>query len=85
MPTAMALYLEGATSLGESKIGPWPLGGIAMFIRDADNDDGRMEVGNVRGHISYAVRLQTWFEGMVSPLFDEKRGENFVIVEKGKR
>lgn len=30
---AMALYLEGADSLKESNIGPWPLGGITMFSK----------------------------------------------------
>ena len=28
---AMALYLEGAPSVEESNIGPWPLGGITLF------------------------------------------------------
>ena len=34
---AMALYLEGASSFEESKVGPWPLGGITMFTRDTAN------------------------------------------------
>jgi len=34
---AMALYLEGAPSIGESKLGPWPLGGITRFSK---RDDG---------------------------------------------
>mmetsp|Transcript_17325 Transcript_17325/g.36157 ORF Transcript_17325/g.36157 Transcript_17325/m.36157 type:complete len:255 (+) Transcript_17325:49-813(+) len=42
---AMAFYLEGATSLAESKIGPWPLGGITTFSRSLENgDSGKWEL-----------------------------------------
>lgn len=43
VPTAqaMALYLEGAPSVAESKMGPWPLGGITMFTRDVGDKDGK--------------------------------------------
>lgn len=34
---AMAVFLEGASSLSESKVGPWPLGGVTMFTKDSDN------------------------------------------------
>lgn len=39
---AIALYLEGAGSVKESKLGPWPLGGITMFARtiSADGTEG---------------------------------------------
>ncbi|KAL3826575.1 hypothetical protein ACHAXA_010500 [Cyclostephanos tholiformis] len=60
---AMALYLEGATSLGESKIGPWPLGGITMFVRDADNDDGwKLEMYADTSHMpgDYKNGLKAW-------------------------
>lgn len=33
---AMALFLEGASSPKESKLGPWPMGGITMFSRDVN-------------------------------------------------
>ena len=36
---AMALYLEKPKSLAESKVGPWPLGGVTMFTRDIGSDD----------------------------------------------
>ena len=35
---AIALYLEGAASVAESKLGPWPLGGITMFSRKTPQD-----------------------------------------------
>lgn len=38
---AMALHLEAAASLGESSLGPWPLGGITLFTRDAGSVGGK--------------------------------------------
>mmetsp|Transcript_7722 Transcript_7722/g.11100 ORF Transcript_7722/g.11100 Transcript_7722/m.11100 type:complete len:255 (+) Transcript_7722:134-898(+) len=35
---AMAFYLEGAASPAESKLTPWPLGGITMFARTKDEN-----------------------------------------------
>jgi len=35
---AIALYLEGAPCVAESKLGPWPLGGITMFSRTISQD-----------------------------------------------
>ena len=36
---AMALYLEGAPTLEESQLGPWPLGGVTLFTRELDGDN----------------------------------------------
>lgn len=42
---AMALYLEGTQDcLEKSKIGPWPLGGVTMFTRDAGDSDGNWDL-----------------------------------------
>ena len=37
---AMALHLEGAASVEESKLGPWPLGGITMFTSNDGEEAG---------------------------------------------
>lgn len=61
---AMALYLEGAASLEESKIGPWPLGGVTMFIKDKDSDsDGwKLEMYADTSHMpgEYKNGLKEW-------------------------
>lgn len=60
---AMALYLEGAASLGESKIGPWPLGGITMFVKDTTMDSGwRLEMYADCSHMpgEYKNGLKPW-------------------------
>ncbi|KAL3786652.1 hypothetical protein HJC23_006848 [Cyclotella cryptica] len=41
---AMALYLEDAATLEESKLGPWPLGGITVFSKDTNCDNGKWEL-----------------------------------------
>ena len=41
---AMALYLEGASSIEESKLGPWPLGGITLFTKDSDDPSEKWEL-----------------------------------------
>jgi broad specificity phosphatase PhoE len=60
---AMALYLEGAASLGESKIGPWPLGGITMFVKDTTMDSGwKLEMYADCSHMpgEYKNGLKPW-------------------------
>lgn len=60
---AMALYLEGAASLGESKIGPWPLGGITMFVKDMTMDSGwKLEMYADCSHMpgEYKNGLKPW-------------------------
>lgn len=60
---AMALYLEGAASLGESKIVPWPLGGITMFVKDMTMDSGwKLEMYADCSHMpgEYKNGLKPW-------------------------
>lgn len=60
---AMALYLEGATSLVESKIGPWPLGGVTIFAKDANTESGwRLEMYADVTHMpgEYKNGLKEW-------------------------
>ena len=60
---AMALHLEGAASLEESKIGPWPLGGITMFIKDTESDGGwKLEMYADTAHMpgEYKNGLKEW-------------------------
>ena len=59
---AMSLYLEGAASLEESKIGPWPLGGVTMFAKDADNDGWKLEMYADTSHMpgEYKNGLKAW-------------------------
>ena len=60
---AMALYLEGAANLQESKIGPWPLGGVTMFARDSTDTDGwKLEMYADTSHMpgEYKNGLKAW-------------------------
>lgn len=59
---AMALYLEGAASLDESNIGPWPLGGVTMFTKDSDSDSWTMEMYADTSHMpgEYKNGLKEW-------------------------
>jgi broad specificity phosphatase PhoE len=41
---AMSLYLEDAPCLGESQLGPWPLGGVTLFTRDYDDSKGKWKL-----------------------------------------
>ena len=41
---AMALYLENASSLEESELGPWPLGGVTLFTKDSDDASGKWKL-----------------------------------------
>jgi len=59
---AMALYLEGAASVEESKIGPWPLGGVTMFTKDAGDDGWKLEMYADTSHMpgEYKKGLKEW-------------------------
>lgn len=59
---AMALWLEDADSLEESKIGPWPLGGITMFTKGADDDGWKLEMYADTSHMpgDYKNGLKEW-------------------------
>ncbi|KAL7529919.1 hypothetical protein ACHAXR_003224 [Thalassiosira sp. AJA248-18] len=59
---AMALYLEGAASVEESKIGPWPLGGVTMFTKDSDNDNWKLGMYADTSHMpgDYKKGLKEW-------------------------
>ena len=59
---AMALYLEGAESLEDSKIGPWPLGGITEFSRDSDDGAWTLEMYADTSHMpgEYKFGLKEW-------------------------
>jgi len=59
---AMALYLEGAASLEESKLGPWPLGGITLFTRDEGEEKWNMEMYADCSHMpgEYKNGLKEW-------------------------
>eukprot|EP01083_Nonionella_stella_P227569 807297_1 len=58
---AMALYLEDAASLEESKIGPWPLGGVTMFTKESDNS-WKLEMYADTSHMprEYKNGLKKW-------------------------
>mmetsp|Transcript_36306 Transcript_36306/g.87610 ORF Transcript_36306/g.87610 Transcript_36306/m.87610 type:complete len:388 (-) Transcript_36306:1030-2193(-) len=58
---AMALYLEGAASLDESKIGPWPLGGVTMFTKDS-GDGWKLDMYADTSHMpgEYKKGLKEW-------------------------
>lgn len=63
---AIALYLEGASSVAESKLGPWPLGGITMFSRTLGDDGSTgpwtMELYGDTEHMSgeYKSGIKKW-------------------------
>ena len=59
---AMALYLEGAPSIEESKIGPWALGGITMFTRESGSDKWTLEMYSDTSHMpgDYKNGLKEW-------------------------
>lgn len=59
---AMALYLEGAPSIEESKIGPWPLGGITMFTREEGSEKWNLEMYADCSHMpgEYKNGLKEW-------------------------
>jgi len=59
---AMALYLECAASLEDSKIGPWPLGGITMFSKDSDDDAWTLDMYADTTHMpgDYKHGLKEW-------------------------
>eukprot|EP00571_Detonula_confervacea_P002990 CAMPEP_0172313584 /NCGR_PEP_ID=MMETSP1058-20130122/20531_1 /TAXON_ID=83371 /ORGANISM="Detonula confervacea, Strain CCMP 353" /LENGTH=248 /DNA_ID=CAMNT_0013027261 /DNA_START=36 /DNA_END=782 /DNA_ORIENTATION=- len=59
---AMAVYLEDAASLEESKIGPWPLGGITAFTKGDDDDGWKLEMYADTSHMpgDYKNGLKEW-------------------------
>lgn len=57
---AMALYLEGAASVEESKIGPWPLGGVTMFTKEEDGWDMKMYADTSHMPGEYKNGLKEW-------------------------
>eukprot|EP00985_Skeletonema_marinoi_P028779 scaffold25996_cov201-Skeletonema_marinoi.AAC.9 len=59
---AMALYLEGAPSIEESKIGPWPLGGITMFTREEGSERWNLDMYADCSHMpgEYKNGLKEW-------------------------
>lgn len=59
---AMALFLEGAPSLKDSKLGPWPLGGITMFSRDSKEDSWKLELYGDTSHMpgKYQPGIKEW-------------------------
>ena len=63
---AIALHLEGAPTISESKLGPWPLGGITMFSRTlaADGTTGPwvMEMYGSTNHMpgKYTPGIKQW-------------------------
>jgi len=64
VPTAqaIALYMEGAPSIEESKVGPWALGGITMFTKDKGDDSWKMEMYSDTSHMpgEYSSGLKEW-------------------------
>jgi broad specificity phosphatase PhoE len=58
---AIAYYLEGAASTEESKLGPWPLGGITKFSR-VGNGSWTMELYGSTDHMpgKYRAGLKEW-------------------------
>jgi broad specificity phosphatase PhoE len=58
----MALYLEGPASIAESKIGPWPLGGVTCFSKDAADDGWILEMYADTDHMpgEYKNGLKEW-------------------------
>ena len=59
---AMAIYLEGAKSLEDSKIGPWPLGGVTVFSKDSDDATWQLEMYADTSHMpgNYKYGLKEW-------------------------
>ena len=59
---AMALHLEGAPSLEESKIGPWSLGGVTLFSKDAGGDRWKLDMYADTSHMpgEYKNGLKEW-------------------------
>jgi len=59
---AMALSLEGAASLEESEIGPWPLGGVTKFTKGANDNGWKMEMYADTSHMpgDYKNGLKEW-------------------------
>jgi broad specificity phosphatase PhoE len=59
---AIALHLEGAATISESKLGPWPLGGITMFSRTLDGGQWTMELYGDTSHMpgTYAPGIKEW-------------------------
>ncbi|KAL7531625.1 hypothetical protein ACHAWF_003853 [Thalassiosira exigua] len=64
VPTAqaMALHLEGAPSIAESKIGPWPLGGVTMFTKESGCREWKLEMYADTAHMpgEYKNGLKEW-------------------------
>mmetsp|Transcript_30351 Transcript_30351/g.72214 ORF Transcript_30351/g.72214 Transcript_30351/m.72214 type:complete len:250 (-) Transcript_30351:1177-1926(-) len=59
---AMCLWLEGAPSLEESKLGPWPLGGVTMFSREEGDEGWTLEMYADCSHMpgEYKNGLKAW-------------------------
>jgi broad specificity phosphatase PhoE len=59
---AIAFHLEGAATVSESKLGPWPLGGITMFSRTLDGGQWTMEMYGDTKHMpgKYAPGIKEW-------------------------
>lgn len=63
---AMAFFLEGAASPEQSKLGPWPLGGITMFARTIRENgafgDWTMELTGDTQHMpgDYKAGIKEW-------------------------
>lgn len=64
VPTAqaMAVYLEGAPSIAESKVGPWALGGVTMFTKGDDDEGWKLEIYADTSHMpgDYKHGLKEW-------------------------
>ena len=59
---AIALHLEGAPLLTQSKLGPWPLGGITMFSRMGAAGPWTMEMYGSTNHMPgiYTPGIKKW-------------------------
>ena len=59
---AMSLYLENAPTLAESRLGPWPLGGITHFSREEGESEWKLEMYADTEHMpgEYRGGLKAW-------------------------
>ena len=63
---ALALHLEGAKSIEQSQLGPWPVGGVTLFSREIHGDGTfgkwEMEACNSTSHLpgKYKYGLKGW-------------------------
>jgi len=59
---AMAFALEGAASPSESKLGPWPLGGVTKFSRRVGEKEWKLEIYGDTSHMPgiYKPGIKHW-------------------------